>query len=124
MLYGYVTDPNTLVDLFGLKCGNKTDFIVTPNGTAMPTNQDYDLVSTQKSVEEGGGFIQIHNSHEHKGVSPHTHTSQVNTSPTGITSTNRVYNPTSAADIDAVDEALRDGSMRQRSGRGDTGGPR
>lgn len=101
------------------------NFIVTPDGTVMDTSKDYNLVSTQTPTNEGGEYFQIHNTHPHENIEgPHTHRPEVNTDPiTGTTSSKRVTTPTSAADIDYADAALRDGTLRERKNRKDKGGP-
>ncbi len=102
---------------------SKADFIVTPKGTVMDTSMDYNLVSTTTPTNQGGEFFQIHNSHPHKGNTPHTHKQQVNTNPvTGVSSSKRIDNPTTAVDIDYADSVLRSGTMRIRINIDDVGG--
>lgn len=72
----------------------------------MSTNQDFNLVSTTIPTNQGEEFFQIHNNHSHRGNTPHTHRQQVNTNPvTGVSSSKRVDNPTTAVDIDYADNA-------------------
>ena len=99
------------------------DFIVTPDGTVLDTSKDYNLVSTTTPTNEGGEYLQIHNSHEHEGVTnPHTHKPEVNTNPqTGITSSERRTTNTTAADIDYADYAMQSGTLRERKNRKDKG---
>ena len=74
-----------------------------------------------------GDFIQIHQNHDHgklnaaSGIGAHTHTPELNTSPGGATSTKRVDSATTADDINKADAALKDGTMRERTGRKDSG---
>ncbi|MCF7221520.1 RHS repeat-associated core domain-containing protein [Marilutibacter chinensis] len=102
-------------------------FTVTPNGTALDTSADVNLVSTSKPTSEGGDFMQIHSSHRDAkagDVRSHTHTSESHTNPkTGVTRTTRSdARPTTSDDIDRADAAVRSGEMRQRHSRDDKGG--
>jgi len=96
--------------------GGKPDFIVSPNGTALPTNKDFNLVDSNK---KGGDWLQIHNKHTDAKVdgSPHTHFPKQHGK-----SRTREIKRTDGGDIDRADSALRNGSMRQRKNRGDKGG--
>ena len=102
----------------------KVDFIVTPEGVAISTKQDYNLVSTTKPTNEGGEYFQIHNLHPHGNLSnPHTHRPQVNIDPvSGRSSSERLDYETTAQDINYMDQALRNGSLRFRIGKKDKGG--
>lgn len=85
---------------------------MTPEGVAISTKQDYNLVSTTKPTNEGGEYFQIHN--------PHTHRPQVNTDPvSGRSSSERLAYETTAQDINYMDQALRNGSLRFRTGKKD-----
>ncbi|MBR1866344.1 MAG: hypothetical protein IJ801_07545, partial [Lachnospiraceae bacterium] len=81
------TDPDNAVISEGgsgtvLPPNTKPDYIVTPEGVALPTNKDYNLVSTSIPTNQGGEFLQIHTGHEHYGVdNPHTHRPRVNIDP-------------------------------------------
>jgi len=97
----------------------KADFIVTPNGVAMLTNKDYNLVP---STNEKGDWIQIHNKEPHDNLLPHTHFPEISTGGNGHTRVNRRYKATDAEDIEYADKALRDGSMRERINKRDKGG--
>jgi len=95
--------------------GAKPDFIVSPKGTAMPTNKDFNLVDSKKP----GDWFQIHNTHtdaKAPGVS-HTHFPQRHHQ-----STTREIKTTSSSDIDKADSLLRSGQMRERLNRADKGG--
>ncbi|ASP38602.1 hypothetical protein CHH28_07895 [Bacterioplanes sanyensis] len=94
----------------------KPDFIVSPNGTTMPTNKDFNLVDSNK---QGGDWFQIHNKHTDAKVdgSPHTHYPKQHAN-----SRTREIKSTDGADIDRADQALRDGLMRERLDRKDKGG--
>ena len=80
---------------------NNPDFIVTPEGVALPTNQDFNLVSTSVPTDKGGEYLQIHTQHAHGSLNnPHTHRPQINIDPsTGISSSKRVSDDTKANDI-------------------------
>ena len=96
---------------------NKPDFIVSPNGTAMPTNKDFNLVDSNKN---GGDWFQIHNNHSDAkapGLS-HTHYPKSHNK-----STTREIKTTTGADIDKAGGLLKSGSMRERVNRNDKGGP-
>ncbi|MDN7134975.1 RHS repeat-associated core domain-containing protein [Pseudidiomarina terrestris] len=95
------------------------DFIVSPSGTAMPTNQDFNLVDTQTPTNKGGDWMQIHNTHTDAKVdtTPHTHSPKVHNQ-----NTTREISVTSGADLDKADEALKSGEMRLRANRQDKGG--
>lgn len=97
---------------------------MTPEGVAISTKQDYNLVSTTKPTNEGGEYFQIHNLHSHDNLSnPHTHKPQVNTDPmSGRSSSERLAYETTAQDINYMDQALRNGSLRFRTGKKDKGG--
>ena len=92
----------------------KPDFIVTPNGTAMDTSKNYNLIGTG----EKGDWFQIHNiGKSEPGFGfPHTHKPQMNTDGVHI-SYNRVVSNTSADDIDYADILLRNGIMTIRKGK-------
>ena len=103
-------------------------FLVTPNGNALDTSKDLNLVSNTRSTDQGGDFLQIHNTHVDAragDVQSHTHTSAVHTNPnTGEARTTRSdARPTTSADIDRADSAVRSGEMRERYDRNDRGGP-
>ncbi len=53
------------------KSTGKPDFIVSPNGTTMPTNKDFNLVDSNK---KGSDWFQIHNKHTDAKVNGSTHT--------------------------------------------------
>lgn len=97
--------------------------IVTPNGTAIAPNKDYDLVSTTTLTNKGGEFLQIHYSYSYKGNMPHTHKSQINTnSITGATNIKRFNKPTGAPDIGYADKLIKDSKLRVRANRSNVGG--
>jgi hypothetical protein len=98
------------------KSGGKPDFIVSPNGTTMPTNKDFNLVDSNK---KGGDWLQIHNLHTDAKVdgSPHTHYPERHD-----LNTNREIKRTDGADLDRADNMLRNGIMRERKNRSDKGG--
>ncbi|WP_456295099.1 hemagglutinin repeat-containing protein [Vibrio sp. AK197] len=98
------------------KSTGKPDFIVSPNGTTMPTNKDFNLVDSNK---KGGDWFQIHNKHTDAKVngSPHTHYPEQH----GRSRT-REIKTTDGSDLDYADNALRNGTMRERKNRGDKGG--
>ncbi len=102
----------------------KPDYIVTPEGVAMPTDKDFNLVSTTTPTDKGGEYFQIHNQHTHGNLNnPHTHKPQINIDPvTGIGSSKRLDIETSATDINYADKAMRNGSLRIRFGKKDKGG--
>jgi RHS repeat-associated protein len=95
------------------------DFIVSPSGTTMPTNKDFNLVDTQTPTNQGGDWMQIHNTHTDAKVdaNPHTHSPQVHSQ-----STTREISATTGADLDKADQALKSGAMRERLNRKDKGG--
>jgi RHS repeat-associated protein len=115
---------NALVER-GLAGASKGAFHVTPEGVALPPGKDFNLVPTAQGQK--GDFLQIHQKHEHgtlnaeSGIGAHTHKPEVHTSPTGATSTKRVDSATTAGDINQADAALKDGTMRERTGRNDRG---
>ena len=94
--------------MFGL-----TDFIVSPQGTVVPTNEDINLVSTS----DDNNWFQIHFKHEHDGLNPHTHFPEKHDK-----NTKRGYKATDANDLDYADKMLREGKMRHRKNRNDRGG--
>jgi len=98
----------------------KTDFIVSPNGTAMPTNKDFNLVDSNVSTNKGGDWFQIHNNHTDAKVDglPHTHFPVRHNK-----STTREIKRTNGQDLDRADNLLRNGQMRERLRRNDKGGP-
>ena len=109
------------------QAGDSARFTVTPNGTALDTSKDVNLVSTSKPTSEGGAFLQIHSGHKDAkagDVRSHTHTSQSHADPaTGVTRTTRSdARPTTSGDIDRADKAVKSGEMRQRHNRDDKGG--
>lgn len=91
-------------------------FIVTPNGVVMPP-KDVNLVPTAT----GTGWLQIHTSHDHDGVSPHTHRPEVHEGPGGEIDVERTTEPTTPADIDEADQRVKDGELRPRTDRKDKG---
>jgi hypothetical protein len=94
---------------------SKPDFIVTPNGTAMPTNQDFDVFKPGADITDPDKWFSIHNTHPHGGMSPHTHYPQIDINPTtGVGRTTRMTRPTVADDIDLIDERLRSGEWMWR----------
>lgn len=95
----------------------KPDFIVSTNETVMSTNKDVNLVDTQQA---GGSWFQIHNTHNDMKVNsvPHTHFPTIH-----LKSVVREIKKTDGADLDKADKLLRDGTMRERTGRKDRGGP-
>jgi RHS repeat-associated protein len=97
---------------------NADHFITTPNGVTLPPNQDFNLVPTNP----GDKWLQIHGTHDHAGIDPHTHYPEVHIGPSGRGKTNRMYNPTTADDIERANEALELGEMRHRNGKQDKGG--
>lgn len=97
---------------------NKPDFIVTPNGTVLPTKGDLNLVYTQTPTNRGGDWFQIYNDHTHDGLSPHTHYSEVHTE-NGRIIRERRYRGTTAEDIDNADKLIREGKLRQRKNKKD-----
>ena len=130
-----IIDPPYKMDLqkFAKNGGNKNiinstknnpDFIVTPEGVVMPTNRDFNLVSTTVPTNKGGEFLQIHTQHLHKKLTnPHTHKPQFNVDhATGIESSKRLDAETSVDDINYADKVLRNGKLRIRSNRKDKGG--
>lgn len=95
----------------------KADFIVSSKGTTMPTNKDFNLVD---SNVKGGDWFQIHNKHADAKVdssSPHSHFPQQHGK-----RRSREIKQTDGADLDRVDNELRNGTMRIRKSRGDKGG--
>ncbi len=106
-----------------LPVNTSPDYIVTPEGV-LPTNKDYNLVSTSTPTNKGGEFLQIHNGHEHFGVeNPHTHSPKVNTDPvSGRSNVDRLVNTTTAEDINYVDKMMREGILRERTNIRDKGG--
>lgn len=91
------------------------DFIVSPKGTAMSTKKDYNLVDTK---QENGDWFQIHNTHGHGDLGKtHTHFPEQH----GQRRVRR-DRKTNGSDMDFADQKLRDGSMRERTGRKDKGG--
>jgi len=120
-LHGYVYNPNLQKDLFGLfkdSILDVIDYIVTPNGTVVPTNTDINLVSTTTPTNQGGDWIQTHFNHTHDGMRPHTHYPERHSGG----STTRGTRPTTASDLDFADQQLKDGEMRPRNSRKDLGG--
>ena len=103
---------------------NNPDFIVTPEGVALPTNQDFNLVSTSVPTDKGGEYLQIHTQHTHGNLdSPHTHKPQINIDPsTGKSSSKRLSDDTKASDINYGDKSIKDGKLRVRCGKKDKGG--
>ena len=109
--FAYVGDTNAWVDVWGLLA----DFIVTPEGTIVATNSDLNLVSTT----DDKSWFQIHFSHEHDGLKPHTHYPEKNDK-----NTNRRYRETTADDINFANKMLKENKLRHRNGRKDKGGYR
>lgn len=68
--------------------------------------------------------MQIHSSHTHGNLSnPHTHRPKVNIDPiSGRSNSERLAYETTAEDINYMDQALRNGTLRMRSGKKDKGG--
>ena len=110
-VFAYVSDSNAWVDVWGLLA----DFIVTPEGTIVATNSDLNLVSTT----DDKSWFQIHFSHEHDGLKPHTHYPEKNDK-----NTNRRYRETTADDINFANKMLKENKLRHRNGRKDKGGYR
>ena len=114
------------LQFFADKSGANTNpnYIVTPEGVVMPTNQDFNLVSTTTPTNKGGEYIQIHNQHTHGNLNnPHTHKPQINVDPvTGIGSSKRLDIETSARDINYADKSMKNGNLRIRFGKKDKGG--
>ena len=110
-VFAYVSDTNAWVDIWGLLA----DFIVTPEGTIVATNSDLNLVSTT----DDKSWFQIHFSHEHDGLKPHTHYPEKNDK-----NTNRRYRETTADDINFANKMLKENKLRHRNGRKDKGGYR
>jgi hypothetical protein len=106
------------VDILGLLA----DLLVTPNGTAIRAVIDTNLVSTTMPTNLGGDWFQIHFTHSHEGIAPHTHYPEVHTGSNGYVNTNRMDRPTTAQDIDFADQSIKDGRLRLRENRGDKGG--
>lgn len=88
----------------------------------MKAGDDVNLVSTQKSVSEGGDFVQVHDSHAHRGQRPHAHRSEQHTSPGGTTRTTRDNQADVGRAMNDADRGLKDGSLRHRENRQDKGG--
>ena len=88
----------------------------------MKAGDDFNLVSSQKSVTEGGDFVQVHGSHSHKGQQPHAHRSETHTGPNGVSSTKRNNNANVGQAMTDADKGLKDGSLRHRENRNDKGG--
>ena len=99
----------------------KADYIVTPNGTVMSTREDINLVDANTPTNQGGDWFQIHNTHEHDGLLPHTHYPEVNND-NGKGNRERRYGETTAEDIDYADKSLKDGTLRKRKNRKNKGG--
>ena len=78
--------------------GFKADFIVSPNGTVVSTAKDINLVSTSND----GKWFQIHFTHDHDGLNPHTHYPKQNDK-----NVTREYKPIDAEDLDFADEKLK-----------------
>ena len=114
------------LQFFADKSGANTNpnYIVMPEGVVMPTNQDFNLVSTTTPTNKGGEYIQIHNQHTHGNLNnPHTHKPQINVDPvTGIGSSKRLDIETSARDINYADKSMKNGNLRIRFGKKDKGG--
>ena len=93
-------------------------FLVTPLGTVLPGGKDVNLVPTGTGTDK---WLQIHDSHPHDGVQPHTHEPETHVGPDGRESTIRTDHPTTADDIDKADQKVKDGELRPRTGRKDKG---
>ena len=96
--------------------GADPDFIVSPEGTVISTNKDYNLVDTK---QKNGDWFQIHNTHNHGDLDKtHTHFPVQH-------GQRRVHRDrqTSGSDMDFADRKLRERTMRERTGRKDKGGP-
>jgi len=99
-----------------LKGGAKPDFVVSKNGTALPTNKDFNLVDAKK---KDGDWLQVHSTHTDAkaGGNPHTHW------PTRHNNSRRRETARSdGTDLDLADDSLRGGTMRERTNRSDHGG--
>ena len=98
----------------------KGPYLVTPSGSVLPPNRDYNLVPTKP----GGSWLQIHGQHAHGDLGrPHTHHPEVHRSAvTGRGRTDRIARPTTSEDIDRADAALRSGELRHRTNYNDRGG--
>lgn len=72
----------------------------------------------------GGEYLKIHNLHSHNDLpNPYVHKPQLNIDPvSGRSSTVRKSGEAEAADINYMDQALRDGILRIRANRKDKGG--
>jgi len=82
----------------------------------MSTKKDYNLVD---SNQQNGDWFQIHNTHGHGDLGkPHTHFPEQH-GPRRV----RRDKQTNGDDLDFADQKLRDGSLRERTGRKDKGGP-
>lgn len=90
--------------------------MVSNNGTALPTNKDFNLVDANK---QNGDWLQIHSTHTDfkGGAGTHTHFPKINNR-----NTTREIKQTDGADLDRADRSLRDGSLRERRNRKDRGG--
>jgi len=120
-IYGYVNNPNWYIDPLGLWVDEIIDWIVTPNGTVIPANQNIDLVSTTVPTNQGGDWFQIHVDHIHDGNQPHTYSPHRHSGGSGG-SASRMYRNTIAEDFDFASDELSSGRMRQRRNRRDKGG--
>lgn len=92
--------------------------IVTESGTVLPANKDVNLVDTRTPTNQGGDWMQIHRTHDHGGMNPHTHFPERHQQRTV-----RRSRETTASDIDRADASVRSGDMRGRTNRRDKGGP-
>lgn len=107
----------------GSSGSGKIDFIVTENGTVMPTNKDFNLVDANTPTNMQGDWFQIHNTHGHGSLgTTHTHYPEINTYG-NVGSTVRRDISTTAEHIDKADSLIRSGAMRERINRKDLGGP-
>ena len=98
------------------------DFITNSEGVTMSTSRDYNLVDTQTPTNRGGDWMQIHNTHEHGGVSPHTHQPGPTNTGAGGQSRARETQATTGRDMTRADTRLRSGELRERRNRRDQGG--
>lgn len=102
-----------------VKNEKRADYIVTAEGVIISTNQDYNLVSTTTRTDKGGEYLQIHNLHtQHDLPNPHVHKPQLNIDPvSGRSSMVRKSGEAEAADINYMDQPLRNSTLRIRANR-------
>lgn len=100
----------------------RPDFITNSQGVTMSTSRDHNLVDTQTPTDRGGDWMQLHNTHTDRGISPHTHEPGATSTGAGGQSRPRETRQTEGSDMTRADTRIRNGELRERRSRRDQGG--